>query len=162
MAKKKNQNIIGKKNLSNEPFLYISQNNHTYFFTWELSQAACPHFSRTVFFLFTSAAVGCSHQFSSSSLSVYSYLTLYSVLLIGTGSVFPPPLPYVHTLFSNLRSENAIIECLSIQLDHRDMLFLPISFAPFRRLNNVCVSGTSTRWDAGGCRWESSVCQVCH
>lgn len=62
----------------------------------------------------------------------------------------PAPLPYVHTLFSNLRSENAIMECLSIQLDRGDMLFLPISFAPFRRLNNVCVSGTSTLWDADG------------
>lgn len=59
-------------------------------------------------------------------------------------------LPYVHTLFNNLRSENAIIECLSIQPDHRGMLFLPISFAPFRRLNNICVSGTSTLLDAGG------------
>lgn len=30
------------------------------------------------------------------------------------------------------------------------MLFLPISFAPFRRLNNVCVSATCTWLDAGG------------
>lgn len=131
--------------------------------TVSLVLAACPHFSRAIYIFFpTPAAVDCSYQFPSSSFSVYSHLSLFSVLLFLALALSSLLLPYVYTLFNNPRSENAIIECLSIQLDHRDMLFLPISFASFIWLNNVCVSGTSTLLDAGRCRWESSVCQVCH
>lgn len=128
--------------------------------------AARPHFSRACFSFFSFLP-----HASTSGLQL-PILFLFSLRLFLSNSLLCSPfwhwlclsslLPYVHTLFKNLQSENAIIECLSIQLDHRDMLFLPISFAPFRRLNNVCVSGTSTLLDVGGCRWESSVCQVCH
>lgn len=125
--------------------------------------AACPHFSRARYFFFFPhqqlAAVTSSHSlFFLCLFPFFSFLCSSFLALV----LSPLLLPYVHTLFNNLRSENAIIECLSIQLDHRDMLFLPISFAPFRRLNNVCVSSTCTLLDAGWCRWESSVCQVCH
>lgn len=121
---------------------------------------ACPHFQgQGIFF-------SCHQQWAAPSLLLFlpvcSYPTLRSVLLSRHWVCLSSLPPYVHTLLNNLRSENAIIECLSIQLDHRDMLFLPISFAPFRWLNNVCVSSTSTLLDVGGCRWESSVCQVCH
>lgn len=131
--------------------------------------AARPHFSRACFFFFLFFSFLLHASTSGLQLPI---LSLFSLRLFLSNSLLCSPfwhrlclsslLPYVHTLFKNPRSENAIIECLSIQLDHRDMLFLPISFAPFRRLNNVCVSGTSTLLDAGGCRWESSVCQVCH
>lgn len=107
--------------------------------------AACPHFSRARYFFHTISSG--LHQFCSSSLSVYSYLTLPSVLLSWHRLCLPSLQPYVHTLFNNPWSENAIIECLGIQLDHRDMLFLPIPLAPFRWLNNVCVSSTSTQLD---------------
>lgn len=117
-------------------------------------------FSRARYFF------SCHQQWAAPSLLLFlpvcSYPTLRSVLLSRHWVCLSSLPPYVHTLLNNLRSENAIIECLSIQLDHRDMLFLPISFAPFRWLNNVCVSSTSTLLDVGGCRWESSVCQVCH
>lgn len=75
------------------------------------------------------------------------------------------PLPYVYIHYLARRGvKSAIKECLSIQPDGpgRVIFFLPISFASFGRLNNVCVSGAASRLDAGPCGWESSVCQVCH
>lgn len=137
--------------------------------TWvSLALAARPHFSRAVFFFFFfffpshQHHVGFICQFPSSSLSVSFHPTSRLCSSYCPWLCLPSPLPYVHTLFSSVRSENAIIECVGIQLDLGDMLFLPIFFTPLRRLNNVCVSSTSARSDAWGCRWESSVCQVRH
>lgn len=148
-----------------EPFLYISQTHHMCFSRGNCSQptSGClsSFFKGKVFFHTSSSGLQ-SPLLSFFFLSLFLLLILSSLPLLWHWLCLLSPLPYVHTLFNNLSSENAIIECLSIQPDHRDMLFLPISFAQFTQLNNVCLSGTSTLLDAGSCRWESSVCQVCH
>lgn len=149
------QNMAEKIHITSHPYMYITQNHHMYFFHMRSRVSlvlACPHFSRASFFFFSSHTSTGGLQSPISFLFSLCLLLSYSFLcsLSWHRLRLPSPLPYVHTLFNNLRSENAIIECLSIQLDHRDMLFLPISFAPFRRLNNVCVSSTSTLLDAGG------------
>lgn len=121
--------------------------------TWvSLAPAARPHFSRAVssFLFFPSHQhhVGFICQFPSSSLFCLFPADRLLCSSYCPWLCLPSPLPYVHTLFSSVRSENAIIECVGIQLDLGDMLFLPISFTPFRRLNNVCVRSASARSDA--------------
>lgn len=83
-------------------------------------------------------------------------------LLAPAVSLLPAAL-CVHTLFSKARSEKRHNRVSQHPAGRPGpCYFLPISFASFGRLNNVCVSGAASRLDAGPCRWESSACQVCH
>lgn len=150
------QNI--EENPYDEPSLRRSRNNHINFYTWELESA---QFQLLVLIFqgqFFSLHISTS-GLQSPILFLFSLCLFLSDTLLGSPYWRWLCLPLPTALCTYIIQQSV---CVSIQLDHRDMLFLPISFAPFRRLNNVCVSGTSTRLDAGGCRWESSVCQVCH
>lgn len=101
----------------------------------------CLHFSRATYVFH--ARSGGLHQ-SSSSLTDCFCLPFPSVLVSSHHLCLISLPPCVHTLFNDLRSENAIIEYLSIKPEHRDMLFLQISFARFTWFNNVCIGGTCT------------------